>query len=202
MPEEKAEAKMELLSMAGELMPKGKPNFLDVIRYPTIQMMVHEHGKKKLMKCIFLLVKDFSNSLNVVRNMNEDQMIEATAMLLDECGNFRLEDYLMMFQMAKKGELVKIYDRLDIQVLTEILDAYWLKRKRAAEGRYEKETAHLDSIGNPSKQIEELHPQDAKLLNATEGLAAAMSSWKDVLNSHEESTKPDMKTLEEKYGQE
>jgi hypothetical protein len=43
---------------------------------------------------------DFCSSINVLRNMNEDQMIEAAAMLIAECGNFRLEDYVMMFSMG------------------------------------------------------------------------------------------------------
>lgn len=197
---DKLSGKGELIEIVSELMPAGKPKFLEVIRYPTIEAMIHEHGKQKMLKVIFLLVKDFSGSLNVVRNFNEDQMLEAAAMLLDECGNFRLEDYVMMFQMAKKGELLKVYDRLDIQVISEMLDVYWLKRKRAAEGVQEKEAYHLENLGDNQKQIESLHPEDAKLLKATDGLAAALSSWKDVVQSHEESKPLNQQELKEKYG--
>lgn len=60
-------------------------------------------------------------------------MIEASAMLLDECDNIRLEDYTMMFALAKRGGLIKIYDRIDLQVISDIFDAYWIKRMTAAE---------------------------------------------------------------------
>lgn len=154
-PEYKAEAKMELLSMTGDLMPSGKPTFLEVIKYPMIQQLIAEHGKKTMLKVLFLLVKDFCGSLNVVRNMTEDQMIEAAAMLIDECGNFRIEDYVMMFSMAKKGELVKIYDRMDIQIITAILDEYWQRRYRAANKETEFEVNKLDALGPQMRGADE-----------------------------------------------
>jgi hypothetical protein len=86
-----------------------------------------------MLALVTIMVKDFCNSVNVVRNMTEDQMIECAAMLLDECGNFRMEDYLMMFNMAKRGQLVKIFDRLDITVVTQMLDEYWAIRHKAGE---------------------------------------------------------------------
>lgn len=146
---------MELLSMTGDLMPSGKPTFLEVIKYPMIQQLIAEHGKKTMLKVLFLLVKDFCRSLNVVRNMTEDQMIEAAAMLIDECGNFRIEDYVMMFSMAKKGELVKIYDRMDIQIITAILDEYWQRRYRAANKETEFEVNKLDALGPQTRGADE-----------------------------------------------
>src|SRR4051812_29053217 len=95
LPEKKSEAKMEFLTLTSNLMPGGNPTYLDVIKYPMVRFLVEEVGKKTMLKVIYLLVKDFCSSLNVVRNMNQDQMIEAASMLLNECGNFRLEDYAM-----------------------------------------------------------------------------------------------------------
>lgn len=177
----RSDAKMELVSIAGELMPAGKPQFLEVIKYPMIKSLIDEHGKKTMVKVIFLLVKDFCTSLNVVRNMNEDQMIEAAAMLLDECDNFRLEDYTMMFTMAKRGELVKIYDRIDIQVITDIIDVYWEKRKNAAASVQEEQMKRLDSIGSTNRMLETMNPIDAKMITATDGLAAALEQLKSGL---------------------
>lgn len=132
-----ADAKMDLMQMTSDLMPAGKADLLGVIQFPMIKLLVEEHGKKNIFKALFLLVKDFCKSLNVVRNMNEDQMLEAANMLIEECGNFRMEDYLMMFQMAKKGQLIKIYDRIDIGVVTEILDKYWDVRNKAGKAAEE-----------------------------------------------------------------
>lgn len=158
----KQDAKMELIGITSTLMPGGKPNYLDMIKYPTINQIIKEQGNKSMLKAIFLLVKNFCNSLNVVRNMNEDQMIEAAAMLMNECDNFRLEDYVMMFSMAKKGELVKIYDRIDIQLITTIIDEYWERRYSAGKQETETEVNRLDALGpqmrgsDEAKQLKEL----------------------------------------------
>ncbi len=168
------------MQMTSDLMPAGKADLLGVIQFPMIKLLVEEHGKKNIFKALFLLVKDFCKSLNVVRNMNEDQMLEAANMLIEECGNFRMEDYLMMFQMAKKGQLIKIYDRIDIEVVTAILDKYWEVRLKAGREASEQESLILDKMGNTDRIIEKYHPQDAKLITMAEGLAASMESVKSL----------------------
>ena len=131
---ERSEAKMELVLMTNELMPKGKPDLAGVVKYPMIQDLIKTEGKRKMLAVLVLMVKDFCASMNVVRNMNEEQMIEAGAMLLEECENFRIEDYVMMFSLAKRGSFypeVKIYDRIDIQTISQIMDEYWTRRSIA-----------------------------------------------------------------------
>lgn len=171
---QKSKAKMEFVQLSRDLMPAGRPAFLEVIKYPKITEMVKEHGSNILLKVLFLMVKDFCNSINVVRNMNEDQMIESASMLLDECDNFRLEDYVMMFSMAKRGDLVKIMDRLDISVLTAMLDEYWRRRKVAGQKATEEPIDQLDGLGSTNKLLDNMHPADAKILKGAEKLTAAM----------------------------
>lgn len=165
-PATKADGKMELLAITNDLMPKGVPNLLSVVKYAKIEELVVSEGKSSMMKVLFLLVKDFCSSMNLIRNMNEDQMIEAAAMLLEECGNFRLEDYVMMFSMAKKGQFpkIKILDRMDIQIITQILDAYWEKRNEAGTKAQEFEFTDTE-------RLIEQNPIDSKNLmwNDTKG---------------------------------
>lgn len=130
-------AKMQLVGKTKELMPDGVPSFLEIVKYPTIKQLTKQIGDLPMTKVLLLLVKDFCNSLNVVRNMNENQMIEVASMLLDECDNFRLEDYYMMFTMAKRGRLGKIYDRVDIQVFSSMMDEYYRLRREAGEKYFE-----------------------------------------------------------------
>lgn len=131
-PATKAAGKMELMGVISELMPAGNPKFLEVINYPKITDLIEKIGHGITHKIVFLLIKDFCNTFNVVRNMNEDQMIEAAGMLVDECDNMRMEDYTMMFALAKRGGLIKIYDRIDLEVITDVFNAYWIKRHNAA----------------------------------------------------------------------
>ena len=177
-----ASAKMDLLLIVSELMPKGIPNYLAVVRHPQISDLVLLHGKKTMLGILTLMVKDFCGSINVVRNMNEDQMIETAAMLLDECGNFRLEDYVMMFNLAKKGELFKIFDHLDIQVVTQIFDAYWHRRHTAGRAEVESDEKRLKEIGNTTRSIELLHPEDKKLVERGNNLEGAIEQMKDLLD--------------------
>lgn len=123
---------MELLAIANALLPDGEPQYLSMIEYPKITDLIKERSRKEILKLVFLIIKDFCSSFNVVRNMNEDQMIEAANMLIEDAGNYRLEDYYMMFAMAKKGQLIKIYDRIDGQIINEMADAYHQNRQRAA----------------------------------------------------------------------
>lgn len=138
--ETKGDAKIELAVITSELMPKGIPMLAETRKYPTIESLVPKYTKKVIVSILLLMVRDFCGSVNVVRNMNDDQMIEAASMLLDECGNFRLEDYQIMFTMAKRGQLGKIYDRIDIETISLIMNDYWQVRNAAGKEAEAKET--------------------------------------------------------------
>lgn len=185
--ETKSEAKVEFVSMVSDLMPAGNPAFLSMIKYPMIRNLISEHGKKTMLKVLFLLIRDFCNSINVVRNMNQDQMIEAAAVLIDECDNFRLEDYTIMFSMAKRGGLVKILDRIDISVITQMLDEYWKRRNVAAVKLQESET--LEGLGPSFRLIDNFHPLDAKISNSVNNLAISFSNLKGKLMEWKELNK-------------
>ncbi len=183
---------MELIQITSELMPGGVPKYLEVVKYPMIRQLAEQMGRKKIILLITLMVKNLCSSVNVVRNMNEDQMIEAAAMLLDECGNFRLEDYQMMFTMAKRGNLVNILDRMDIQVIGKMMDEYWNRRNAVAETINSEEINHFETLGSLTRNIEQLHPSHAKMVKAVEGLAAGFSSlskFKAEILSNEEAKK-------------
>ena len=146
--EARTQAKMALIARTSELMPSGKPKFEDIRRYPSIVALKDQIGAEKMHMVLLLLVQDFCRSINVVRNMNEDQMIECSAMLLDEAGNFRLEDYVMMFTLAKRGQIGNIFDHVDIQVVGDIIDEYWKLRDEAGKRLQEQTVDYFDNEMN------------------------------------------------------
>lgn len=161
-------SKMELLGIVSDLMPQGSPNFVSVVNYPTIANLEQEHGKINIIKILYLLVVDFCNTMNVVRNMTDEQQIEAAHMLLDESGNFRLEDYVMMFTMAKRGQLgIKLIDRIDLPIITQLLDAYWSIRDNEGKNIQERTQKVLDN---------EINTIDATFATP---IADFMKSWAD-----------------------
>lgn len=167
---------MELVAMTGAIMPQGNPAFAIVRQFPTIAQLINEYGRKTMLKAIYLLVKDLCGSLNVVRNMNDDQMIEAAAMLLDECDNFRLEDYTMMFALGKRGHLVKIMDRVDIETIGKMLDVYYDRRKEAGYRLQQQEIEPAAwSKGAPSPETAE----EKEMSERFGKIVGIMKSWED-----------------------
>lgn len=192
---------MELITIANELMPEGRPAFLQVVKYPKIRDLAKEVGKSTMLKALFLMVKDFCSSFNVVRNMNEDQMIECAAMLLEECDNFRMEDYMMMFHLAKRGKLIKVMDRIDLQMVSAMMDEYWLQRKQVGQAYQEEEAKQLDTLGYGVRSLDQMHPLDAQMLQGANGMLGAleemrtrMTQWQEDSNAQEE-----IKKIGEKY---
>lgn len=170
---------MELVSITSELMPKGEPNLTGVIQYPTVERLRQEVGEKVALLSILVLVRDFCNSVNAVRNMNEDQIIETASILLDECGNFRLEDYVMMFALGKRGQLVKIYDRVDVSLVSEMLDVYWGMRdkagQRAQETQYHEFEDQLKEFERKPAQINEQEQEmQGKIISQMKDLGEQM----------------------------
>lgn len=128
-PEERQVAKLAYGMAVKQLFQDGKPDYLGVIKYPQIKDLVNDNGAAPVLLLIAVMVRDYCASMNVARNMNEDQILEAAAMLMEEAGNFRLEDYAMMFALAKRGKLVKVYERIDLTTITEMADAYYAERR-------------------------------------------------------------------------
>jgi hypothetical protein len=177
-PDQKTDGKLELMKITSSLMPGGIP-FFPIIRtfQPIAELLVH--NAPNISKGVFLLVRDFCASLNVVRNMNEDQMIEAAGMLIQECCNLRLEDYVIMFSMAKRGELVDIHDRVDLQVITTIADNYWSLRHIAGQKERDSDFHETLYVGPAERSQEALNPQEAELMNKADNLIGAVGDLKN-----------------------
>lgn len=176
-PQQRQEGKVDLITLTSELMPKGVPNLLGVVKYPQIERLGQEIGKKGVLLLILTLVKDLCSSINVVRNMSEDQMLETASMLLDECGDFRLEDYVIMFSMLKRGQLVKIYDRIDTGLVGDAMNEYWFMRRNAGRRHQEEEVNHFEDKlkeieRKPGSLTEEENEQQIELISKLREVAA------------------------------
>lgn len=175
-------------------MPAGKPNYLEVVKYPQIKDIMKESGAGNMLLMLAVMVRDFCASMNVVRNMNEDQIVDAATMMLQEVGNYRLEDYVMAFSMAKRGELVQIRDRIDLQVITELLDAY--NRKRV-DAKYDMLTQEVERqevqmvIARPYERPEDRknsRNMDDRLTNLAAGLSDFKAQWNERFPKADDST--------------
>jgi hypothetical protein len=99
----------------------------------------------------------------------------------------------MMFSMGERGELVKIFDRIDLSVITQMLDEYWRRRHKAAV-KLEESESELSS-GSPSRLLDEIHPIDAKMIKSVDGLTSSFGELKNKLMEWREGNN----ILQEKY---
>lgn len=122
------EAQVAISKQKAQLIPNGIPDYRNIFEWGTPMVYVErQHGENYALKVLVMLLRDLAASFNVVRNLNGGQMLELAKMMLNECGPFRLEDFIIMFEMGKRGELVDIRDRIDINIISKMMDAYWYK---------------------------------------------------------------------------
>lgn len=172
----KSLAKMQYMAVVQDIMPNGAPDYLGMVKYPKITDLVADQGQGVILMVLSVMVRDFCATLNVVRNMNDDQIVEVAAMMLNECGNFRLEDYATFFAMAKRGTLGQIRDRIDMQVITELLDEYFARRRDAKIAMQEQEIERMEAQ-KPAQRVKG-DPMDDKFMSvggALSGMRAALA---------------------------
>lgn len=162
-----------IVSAASELMPNGDPDFSKIKYFPSISQLKSEVGNANLHKLLIVLIKNYCSSVNVPegKNMNEDQMIEAAGFLLDECDNYRIEDYVIMFTLAKRGKLVmernrsitgRIFDRVDIQLISEFKSNYDLLRRQGEDSIREEELRIIESSVKADERDKPDEPDEVK----------------------------------------
>lgn len=121
------------------ILPGGVCNFNHILDKGTsVSSMVINNGEKETVAILAVLLTKFSHSINVVRNLSAEQIKElAWDFVINDDWGFRLEDYVAAFQMAKNGVIGDIRDRLDIEVINDILDQYFTRRMAAIRERRE-----------------------------------------------------------------
>lgn len=160
---------MGLVAAARDLMPAGKPDFSKIKSYPSISQLIPTVGAPTLHKLLMVLIKNYCNSVNVPegKNMNEDQIIEAAGFLLDECDNYRIEDYVMMFTLAKRGKLEsgktgRIFDRVDIQLISDFKANYEQIRRQGEDSIMQDELLKLETTRIPDDRDNANEPDEVK----------------------------------------
>lgn len=87
--------------------------------------------------------------------MNQHQIMEAASFLIDECPGYRIEDFVMMFTLAKRGKLAydgnkaRVFDRIDIQLISEFKDGYDYMRRCYGESQQVREMQERETTYKP-----------------------------------------------------
>lgn len=119
--------------MCAKLTPKGVPDFSVIRHRPSISSMERQYGAKRVLSALITIIDQFNKMVGVVRPMSAVQINDCAVHLLNESGNYRIEDYVMMFTLAKAGKLGKIMDRIDLEMVSRFHDEYDRMRDYYAE---------------------------------------------------------------------
>jgi hypothetical protein len=112
---------------------------------PTIASIRKEAGLAQLQALLTIIVIDLVEFFNVGKTMNEKQVVQTVKLIIDEFYYLKPDDFKLCFDMAKKGKLGKVYDRIDGAVIMEWLNNYVRDRMEFFEQRsIEKYQAELN----------------------------------------------------------
>lgn len=103
---------------------------LAINSHSRIPNLTHVYGFDSMLKVLCVLLGQFNNSLNLIRPMNNDQVVECAEALLftSEEDKLAIEDFVVFFKGAKEGKYGRILDRLDQQTIFEMLEKYRQER--------------------------------------------------------------------------
>ncbi len=121
-----------------------------------------KQDKKVLLKALSALITQLRQSLNVGKNLDTLQVYECASLLIEKYWYFRLEEFVYVFKQVKLGKYGKVYDRLDVQVISEWLHLYDTSERLAELER--------------QRQLEQKTEADALLSN--EEVQRCYQKWK------------------------
>jgi hypothetical protein len=149
---------------------------LSISAYSRIPNLTHVYGIEEIHAILSVLLTSFNNSLNLIRPMSKEQIVECAyeMVLTTEEDQLSIEDYVLFFRGAKTGKYGRILDRLDQQTIFSMLEEYRSERHRQymkiKEERHQSQKAmgpsertnqpdplaeHMSSIGNKLNYLKE-----------------------------------------------
>ncbi len=117
--------------------------------------LLRQRDKPALLKALSLLITQLGGSFNVGKNMDTLQVYECATLLAEKHWYLRLEEFVYVFKQAKLGKYGKVYDRLDVQVISEWLTTYDTGERLAEMER--RRQALLEQEMDNKLSAEELH---------------------------------------------
>lgn len=123
---------------AYELIERGAPKFKDLFLIPhnsRVKNIVDVIGQRDAHALMIVLLQRFVGGYNVKNNMTAEQVVDYASDLLhigmDE--HMSMEDFVVFFELAKRGEYGKVYDRLDGGMINEMLEKHLTARWEAIQ---------------------------------------------------------------------
>jgi hypothetical protein len=122
-----------------------------------------------------LMLNSFLNFVNVGKNMNRDQILETTRLMMQDYAVLKPDDFILFFDRAKKGWYGKAYDRMDGSIILEWLELYMQQRNEEIEQIRINEAKKLDRLVSDAPGVP---------------MPDYVKEFKDKMDANKEKTKP------------
>jgi len=160
---------LQILANTREYVSNGVVLFdkvLAIDAHARIPNLTHVYGFDKVHEVLIVLLTSFANSLNLIRPMSSEQIVECAHELVmtSEEDFLSIEDYVLFFKGAKEGKYGRILDRLDQQTVFQLLEEYRSERHR--QYHRIRETRHLELKGmGPSERTTQKNELEESMYN-------------------------------------
>lgn len=108
------QALVEYIKSANSLILDGRPNFEVYRGSESLSFIKKSKSEAYLISTLSALISNFTNSINLTRNLNASQIIEISVTIMEKYYYFKIEDLIAFFQMCKTGLLGSFYEGIDI----------------------------------------------------------------------------------------
>lgn len=122
---------------------------------PSVIRVVKENGEQIAISMIRTLIVDVVKFFNLGKSMGASQVHQTAELILEAYGQYKFDDWKLCFKMAKLGQLGKVYDRIDGNVIFDWFDKYLeirfaeFETARAKENRILNEPIKADPTPMP-----------------------------------------------------
>lgn len=120
--------------------------------------LVTQYGKEKIHGLLIVMLTDFCNFYNVIRPMSAIQIVDCAFELINTSieDYLGIEDFTIFFQGAKNGKYGKIYDRLDQQIIFDMLEMYRQERHEKYMSVKEEKESNYKAAGDSFRLCDDM----------------------------------------------
>lgn len=124
--EDVARVLMPIRKKASCLVKGNYNNFPVILGEGTTQLSTvkREIGEEKTALVIFNILYDLNEYFNVSRKMSQVQLQQLTIEIIEELWSYRLEEIIAFCHCFKKGNYIKVYERIDASLFWEAWALY------------------------------------------------------------------------------
>ena len=94
-----------------------------ILEFPTISQLKIEFGEKKVIAILATIIQVQCMQFNISNRPSEAQILSIAMVLMEEV-SLSIQDILLIFKKAKRGEFDTIYNRIDSEIIYKWIMVY------------------------------------------------------------------------------